>query len=50
MEAIEGNKDAALEALRRALWRAPSLREYLETDDDLVSLHEEPEFKALVAG
>jgi mannose-6-phosphate isomerase-like protein (cupin superfamily) len=50
MEAIEGNKDAALEALRRALQRAPSLREYLETDDDLVSLHEEPEFQALVAG
>jgi tetratricopeptide (TPR) repeat protein len=50
MEAIEGNKDAALDALRHALERAPSLREYLETDDDLVSLHEEPEFQALVAG
>jgi hypothetical protein len=50
LEAIEGNREAALDSLRRALEREPRLREYLETDDDLLSLREEGEFKQLLAG
>jgi Cupin domain len=46
-EAVNGDKEAALEALRRALEREPALREYLETDDDLASLRDEPGFKVL---
>lgn len=49
-EAVQGNNDSAIESLRRALDREPALREYLEKDDDLLSLREEPAFKALVAG
>lgn len=50
LEAIEGDRDAALDALSRALEREPRLREYLEKDDDLVSLHEDPRFRALSSG
>jgi len=50
LQAVEGNKEAALDSLRQALDREPRLREYLETDDDLLSLREETEFKALVDG
>jgi hypothetical protein len=49
-EALQGNREAALDALRRALEREPQLRQYIETDDDLLSLREESEFKALVSG
>jgi tetratricopeptide (TPR) repeat protein len=49
-EAVEGNKEAALVALQRALEREPRLREYLDTDDDLLSLREEPGFEALLRG
>jgi tetratricopeptide (TPR) repeat protein len=49
-EAVRGNKDEAVEWLRKALDREPRMREYLETDDDLLSLREEPEFKALING
>jgi tetratricopeptide (TPR) repeat protein len=49
-EAVQGNKEAALAALRRALEREPRMREYLETDDDLLSLREEPGFQALLRG
>lgn len=50
LEAVEGNSGAALEWLRKALEREPKLREYLETDEDLLSLREEPGFQALIAG
>jgi hypothetical protein len=49
-EAVHGSKDAALDWLRKALEREPAMKEYLETDDDLVSLRQEPEFQALATG
>ena len=49
-EAQQGNNDAALEALRKAIDREPALREYLEKDDDLLGLRENPGFKALISG
>jgi tetratricopeptide (TPR) repeat protein len=49
-EAVHGDKDAAIDWLRKALEREPRMSEYLETDDDLSSLRGEPEFKALVSG
>jgi quercetin dioxygenase-like cupin family protein len=49
-EAVYGDRDAALEWIRKALEREPGLKEYLETDDDLSSLRDEPEFKSLVSG
>jgi tetratricopeptide (TPR) repeat protein len=49
-EAVQGNKDAALDALEKALEREPRLREYLETDDDLLSLREDSRFQELARG
>ena len=49
-EAVEGDKSAALDWLRKALEREPRMREYLETDDDLLSLRDEAEFKSLISG
>jgi hypothetical protein len=49
-EAVYGDRAAALEWIRKALEREPGLKEYLETDDDLSSLRDEPEFKSLVSG
>ena len=49
-EAVQGNKDAAFEWLRKALAREPRMREYLETDDDLSTLREQPEFQDLISG
>jgi tetratricopeptide (TPR) repeat protein len=49
-EAVNGDKEAALAALQRALEREPRLRQYLESDDDLLSLREEPKFQALISG
>ena len=49
-EAVYGSHDKATEWLRKALEREPRMREYLETDDDLASLRDEPAFKALVSG
>lgn len=48
--ALQGNKDQALASLREAIEREPKIREWAQSDDDLLSLREEPEFKALVAG
>lgn len=48
--AVQGDKGAALDWLKRALEREPRMREYLGSDDDLLSLREEPQFKELVAG
>jgi hypothetical protein len=49
-EAVQGNRDEAIAALRRALEREPRLRQYLETDDDLLSLREDPRFEELISG
>jgi tetratricopeptide (TPR) repeat protein len=49
-EAEFGEKDKALDCLRRALEKEPKIREWMQQDDDLLSLREEPEFKALVDG
>lgn len=49
-EAVQGDKPAALDWLRKALEREPRMAEYLETDDDLRSLRDEPEFKSLING
>lgn len=49
-EAVYGDREAALDALRRAVEREPALRQYLDKDDDLSSFREDPEFQALAAG
>jgi tetratricopeptide (TPR) repeat protein len=49
-EAVNGSKDEALAALKRALEREPRMRQYLDSDDDLSSLREEPEFQDLISG
>jgi tetratricopeptide (TPR) repeat protein len=49
-EAVHGSKDKAVDWLRKALEREPRMREYLETDDDLVSLRDDPAVKALLSG
>ena len=49
-EAVQGNDEAALGWLRKALEREPRMREYLETDDDLASLRENPTFRKLASG
>ncbi len=49
-EAVAGNSEPALAALRRAIEREPEVRGWAATDDDLLSLREEPEFKELVSG
>jgi hypothetical protein len=49
-EAVYGDKQAAIEWIRKALEREPALREYLQTDEDLSSLREKPEFQALASG
>jgi tetratricopeptide (TPR) repeat protein len=49
-EAVHGDKSAAVGWLRKALEREPRMGEYLEKDDDLLSLREDPEFQALLSG
>ena len=48
-EALEGNPDAALDALRRALDREPDLVRYAREDEDLVTLRDDARFRELVA-
>ncbi len=47
--ALQGNKDAAFEWLKRAKNAGFALDDYLDDDDDLDSLRRDPRFKALVA-
>lgn len=49
LEAIAGNRDAAIAALRRAFELRPELGGYAAGDDDLASLRGDPEFEALAA-
>ena len=48
LEAIAGNKEAALEHLRQALEENPAMREWARRDPDMEWIREEPEFKKLV--
>ncbi|HEX5193546.1 MAG TPA: cupin domain-containing protein [Solirubrobacteraceae bacterium] len=50
LEAIQGDRDAALDALTRAVAQLPHLREHAADDEDLVSLRDDPRFQRLTAG
>jgi hypothetical protein len=50
LEALEGNRDAAITALRAAVQARPELAEWARKDDDLASLPGDPEFEALTGG
>ena len=47
VEAVDGNRDAALSALRAAIERRPEAAEWARDDEDFESLREDPEFRAL---
>lgn len=49
-EAEYGDQDKALDYLRTALEKEPKIREWMQEDDDLSSLREDPQFKALIGG
>lgn len=49
-EAVCGDRQKALEWLERAVEKAPTIREWMQEDDDLLSLREDPQFKALIDG
>jgi quercetin dioxygenase-like cupin family protein len=50
LEAVEGNREAALEALRKAIELRPTVTELAREEEDLASLRDDPEFRALTAG
>ena len=47
LEAVEGNREPALSALRGAVGLRPQAGEWARSDDDFAALREDPEFKAL---
>jgi mannose-6-phosphate isomerase-like protein (cupin superfamily) len=47
LEAVNGHRDPAIAALRRAIELRPTLAEWAGTDDDLAALREDSEFIAL---
>ena len=49
LEAVSGEREAALAALRRAISLRPRIAEWAREDEDLASLREDPEFRALAA-
>jgi hypothetical protein len=49
-EAEYGDRQKALDWLRRARDKEPKIVEWMREDDDLSSLREEPEFQALLDG
>jgi hypothetical protein len=49
-EALHGDKEKALDHLRRSIEREPEVRDWAQSDDDLLSLREETGFKSLVGG
>ena len=49
-EAQHGDKEKALDWLRRAAETEPKIRDWLNEDDDLSSLRDEPAFQALAGG
>jgi quercetin dioxygenase-like cupin family protein len=48
LEALQGDADAAVAALRRAIELRPAAAEWARTDEDLASLRGQEEFEALV--
>jgi quercetin dioxygenase-like cupin family protein len=49
VQAVQGNRDAALAALRRALELKPEAADWAREDEDFASLHDDPEFRDLAA-
>jgi AraC-like ligand binding domain len=49
VEAVAGNRDASLAALRSAIEREPKVAAHAREDDDLASLRDDPEFAELTA-
>ena len=49
LEAVRGERDAALAALRRALELKPEMAESARGDEDFESLRDDPEFRAATA-
>ena len=49
LEAVRGNREAALAALRRALGLRPEVAEWAREDEDLESLRDDAEFRSLAA-
>ena len=49
LEAVEGNREAALDALRKAVELRPSVADLAREDDDLEGLRGDPEFRKLTA-
>lgn len=50
LEAVEGRRDGALDALRTAIGARPDVANWARDDDDLAGLRGDPEFEALVGG
>ncbi len=48
LEAVEGQRDSALAALAKAIEIRPEVANWARDDDDLASLRDDPEFRALV--
>jgi hypothetical protein len=46
-EALDGNRDAALEHLRKSVEHRPETRAWARDDEDFASLHDDPEFLAI---
>jgi quercetin dioxygenase-like cupin family protein len=49
LQAVQGNRDAALAALRRAVELKPQVAHWAREDKDFESLRDDPEFRALAA-
>jgi quercetin dioxygenase-like cupin family protein len=49
LEAVAGDREAALASLRRAIELRPDVAEWAGDDEDFESLRDDPEFKAAVA-
>lgn len=50
LEAVQGRRDAALTALRRAVEAAPDTAKWARDDEDFASLRDDPEFRLLLDG
>jgi quercetin dioxygenase-like cupin family protein len=48
LEAVQGNRDDALAALRRSIELSPDVVDWARTGEDFESLRNDPEFRALV--